>query len=503
MQFTPLLSTSFSGNLRETNRMSPAIIETKPVLVPLAVDLDGTLIHSDMMWESLARLLREKPLAALAAPFWLLRGRAFLKQQLAARVRIDPARLPYHEEFLAWLREQKRCGRKLVLATASDFKMAEPIARHLGLFDEVLASDGKTNLRDEAKLAALTEKFGERGFDYAGNSSVDLDVWKGSRKAVVVNAGESLASRAKEKAELDKTFLTRESSAQALFRALRPHQWIKNLIIFVPILTAHKVGDIASVAAAGLAFAAFCTCASAVYMFNDIVDLEADRHHSTKRLRSFASGQLPLQVGLFGAPLLLLVAIAIALTISPSFTAVLLGYFLMSTAYSWRIKEVAILDVFVLAGLYTIRLVAGHVATTIAWSAWLLIFSMFIFLSLALMKRFQELQVVRQQNAREIKGRGYTAADLELVTMLGLVSGFMAVLVLALYVNSEQVAKLYAHPTLLLLVCPLMLYWITRVWFLTHRGQMHDDPTAFAFRDWISYAIGAITLVVMWLATTR
>ena len=480
----------------------PATTNTAaPAQVPLAVDLDGTLIRSDMMWESFARLLREKPLFAFTALFWLIRGRAFLKQRLATHVQVDASTLPYHEEFLAWLREEKRAGRKLVLATASDLKMAEPIARHLGLFDEVFASDGKTNLRDEAKLSALTKAFGERGFDYAGNSSVDLDVWKGARKAVVVNANGSLAARASEKAELGKVFSHEQSPLSALLRCLRPHQWIKNFIIFVPVLTAHQLGDVAVLAKAALAFVAFCIGASAVYLLNDLLDLEADRHHPTKRQRPFASGQLPLQVGLFGAPLLFAGALAIALTLSPPFTAVLVGYFIISTAYSWHVKQIALLDVFFLAGLYTIRLVAGHVATNVAWSAWLLVFSMFIFLSLALLKRFQELQTIRQQNGREVKGRGYTPADLELVTTIGLVSGFIAVLVLALYVNSEQVLKLYAHRTRLLLVCPLLLYWITRVWFLTHRGQMHDDPTAFAFKDWVSYAIGALTLAVMWFAT--
>jgi 4-hydroxybenzoate polyprenyltransferase len=489
--------------LRETNRMSPVAPETQSTLVPLAVDLDGTLIRSDMMWESLARLLREKPFAALAVPFWWMRGRAHLKQQLAAYVQVDATTLPYTEDFLAWLREQKNARRKLVLATASDVKMAEPVAKHIGLFDEVLASDGKTNLRDHAKLAALTKKFGERGFDYAGNSSVDLDVWKGSHAAVVVNGSNGLAESAKAKTAVAQIFPSNTSPFRELLRCLRLHQWIKNVIIFVPLLTAHQLGNLQTLRQAALAFAAFCLCASAVYLLNDVLDLDADRHHPTKRHRPFARGTLPLQVGLFGGPALLLAALGVGLLLSLSFAAVLLGYFVVATAYSLRLKQIALLDVFCLAGLYTLRLVAGHVATGIAWSAWLLVFSMFIFLSLALMKRFQELQSLRQKNGGEVKGRGYTAGDLQLVTVLGLVSGFVAVLVLALYVNSDHVVKLYAHPTALLLACPLLLYWIARVWFLAHRGQMHDDPTAFACKDWVSYAIGAATLAVMWLATGR
>ena len=481
--------------------MPTATDATRATQVPLAVDLDGTLIRTDMMWESLARLLHKNPLAALASPFWLLRGRAHFKQQLAARVRVDAASLPYHEELLNWLRDEKRAGRKLVLATASDIAMARPVARHVGLFDEVLASDGKTNLRDHAKLAALTKKFGERGFDYAGNSSPDLDVWSGSREAIVVNASDSLVQKASARTKVGRVVPTKTSNTAALWKSLRPQQWLKNLIVFVPVLTAHKLSDPHALATVALAILTFCLCASAVYLSNDILDLEADRHHPAKRNRPFASGHLPLQFGLFGAPVLLLAALGCGLTLSWEFAAVVLLYFALASGYSLRLKQVALLDVFVLAGLYTLRLIAGHVATGIAYSPWLLVFSMFIFLSLALLKRFLELQSLRQQNRHEVKGRGYTAADLELVTTLGLVSGYLAVLVMALYVNSEQVRPLYAHPLRLLLVCPLLLFWVSRVWLLAHRGQVHDDPTAFVLKDWVSYTVGAFTLAVMWLAT--
>ena len=480
--------------------------------VPLAVDLDGTLIRTDMMFESLARLLKQNPLAMLAVPFWWLRGRAYLKQQLAARVQVDAASLPYHEEFLEWLKAEKRNGRPLILATASDIKMAEPVAQHVGIFDEIIASDGETNLRSTAKLKKLTEKYGERGFDYAGNSSVDLGVWVGSREAIVVNAGESLARRAAQQTKVGQTFLSNSSVAKSLFRSLRPHQWAKNLIVFLPLLTSHKLPLLTSsdrfvfpMLSAYFAFVAFCLCASGVYVLNDLMDLEADRRHPTKRRRPFAAGDVPLSLGLVLAPLLLLGGgfIAWQVTTKMDFVALLLGYIAVTTAYSWHLKRIAILDVFVLAALYTSRLIAGHIVTGIEYSAWLLMFSMFIFLSLALMKRFQELQALRRENLQEAKGRGYTADDLELVTNMGLVSGFLAVLVMALYVTSEQVVKLYTHKTLLLLVCPLMLFWLCRVWFLTHRGQMHDDPTAFAFKDWVSYLIGALILGVIWLATGR
>ncbi len=474
-----------------------------PNQVPLAVDLDGTLIRTDMMWESLVRLLRANPLAAICSFFVLLRGRAAFKQHVAARVKVDPATLPYHAELIAWLKVQKASGRKLILATASDIGMAKPVADHVGLFDDVMASDGKINLRNAAKRDALNKRFGERGYDYAGNSNDDLGVWPGAREAVVVNAPESLSRRAAEVTKVGQTFLNEPSHLKSFARALRPHQWIKNLILFVPVLTAHRLEDKATLFQAGLAFVAFSLAASAVYLLNDLLDLDADRHHATKRNRPFASGDLPLQFGLVGAPALLCAALAISLCLSFKFALVTAIYFTISTSYSWKLKQIALLDVLFLAGLYTLRLVAGHVATGIPWSEWLLTFSMFIFLSLAFMKRFQEIETVREQNGHELKGRGYTAHDRKIVVTLGIISGVAAVIVLGLYVNSDQVVKLYTHPKLLLLACPLLLAWICRVWFLTYRGEMHDDPTAFAFKDWASYLIGALTLAVMWFATGR
>lgn len=480
---------------------APDAAQTKSV--PLAVDLDGTLIRTDMMWESLVRLLRKNPLAALGALGLLVRGRAHFKQHLAARVRVAPDSVPYHEPFRDWLQTQQRDGRTLVLATASDINMARPIADHVGLFADVMASDGKTNLRNAAKRVALTRRFGEHGFDYAGNSRDDLGVWPGAREAVVVNAPESLARRAAQVTRVGQTFCDDSSRLRALGRAMRPHQWIKNLILFVPVLTAHKLTDPVVLRQSALAFVVFCLAASSVYLWNDLLDLDADRHHATKRRRPFAAGDLPLPYGLLGAPLLLVAALGLSFLLSPAFALVTALYVFVSTSYSWRLKQIALLDVLFLAGLYTLRLVAGHVATGIAWSHWLLAFAMFIFLSLALMKRLQEIQAVREQAGHELKGRGYTAQHHPIVVTLGIASGVAAVVVLGLYVNSAQVVKLYHHPTLLLLVCPLLLVWIGRVWRLTYRGQMHDDPTAFAFKDWASYVIGALTLVVMWFATGK
>jgi 4-hydroxybenzoate polyprenyltransferase len=301
-------------------------------------------------------------------------------------------------------------------------------------------------------------------------------------------------------ANLGPTFPKSRSTLRALIRTLRPHQWVKNFIVFVPLITSHNLTFWPLLSALG-AFVALCWCASGVYVLNDLLDLDADRQHPTKRERPFAAGELPLPVGLILFPVLLVLSVAFAWWMTPKFAMLLAVYVVATTAYSWQLKRVALLDVFILAGLYTLRLIAGHVVTDIPYSVWLLVFSMFIFLSLALVKRFRELQGLRQQNKVDAHGRGYMASDLELVTMLGLINGSLAVLVLALYVNSEQVVTLYQHPMLLLLICPLMLFWISRVWLLAHRGQMHTDPVVFVLKDWASYAVGALTLLVVWLAT--
>ncbi len=446
-------------------------------------------------------LLKRNPLYLLLLPVWLLRGRAAMKKEIAARAELNPANLPYHQPFLDYLKSEKKSGRTLVLATAADQRLAENVARYIGLFDDVVASNGATNLRGRNKGDTLSERYGKKGFDYAGNSSVDLPVWQQARHAIVVNANERLAQRARGLTEVSHVFNEPDSTPRALVRALRPHQWVKNLIVFVPLITSHKFNDPALVACAALALVAFSLCASGVYVLNDLLDLEADRQHPTKRSRPFASGRLPLPAGFLLVAVMLGSSAAIGLCLPHYFVAVLALYLILTTSYSLRVKQLVLLDVFFLAGLYTMRLIAGHAATGVEYSFWLLAFSMFIFLSLALVKRYTELNWLRLQNKRETQGRGYNTDDLAVVAMLGIASGFMSVLVMALYVNSQEVRILYRHPTILLLMCPLLLYWISRIWLRAHRGQMHDDPIVFALKDPVSYGIGALMFCVLWLAT--
>jgi 4-hydroxybenzoate polyprenyltransferase len=464
--------------------------------VPLCVDLDGTLIRSDMLWEALMQLLHSNPVYVFRLPIWLLRGRAYFKKQIAQRVQLDVSVLPYNEHFLEFLRAEHERGRPLVLATAADQSHAQQVVHHLGLPMEVLGSDGGVNLKGETKARLLTERFGHRGFDYAGDAGVDLAIWRQAREAIVVNARAGLARKVRAVTTVSHVFNEAKPWWQALVKAIRPHQWVKNLIIFVPLFGAHKEGNLVLLGDTLLAFAAFSLCASGAYVMNDVWDVESDRHHAGKKNRPFASGQFSLPFGVALSGLCLCLSIAVAVGLPGDFLWVLAVYFVLTTAYSWRLKQVVLLDVFVLAGLYTIRLEAGQAATGIENSFWLLAFSLFIFLSLALAKRFTELYGLRQQSINESRGRGYRATDLELVATCGIVSGFLAALVVLLYVHSQEVIVLYRRPNLLLLVCPLMLYWISHVWLAAHRGKMHDDPIVFALTDRPSWLIGLILAAV-------
>jgi 4-hydroxybenzoate polyprenyltransferase len=389
----------------------------------------------------------------------------------------------------------------IVLCTATDTSVAERVAAHVGLFDEVIASDGRINAKGEAKAALLVARFGERGFDYVGNESVDLAVWKRARRAIVVSPDAGLAECARSVSEVERVFDQPQRGLIATWaRALRMHQWVKNVLLFVPLLAAHRFADLPAWGAAALAFLAFSLCASAVYLLNDLLDLPADRHHPRKRHRPLAAGTLPLLQGLIAIPLLLLLAAALAMLLPAAFGISLACYFAITLAYSLYLKRIAVADTMTLAALYTLRIIAGAFALGPMLSFWLLAFSMFLFLSLAMIKRHAELTVMRSEGRGAAAGRGYVVDDLAMIATLGGASGYLSVLVLALYINSEASQKLYAQPVLLWLLCPLLLYWISRAWMITHRGAMHDDPIVFAFRDRTSLLIGALGLAVVLVA---
>ncbi|MFZ1830709.1 MAG: UbiA family prenyltransferase [Candidatus Competibacteraceae bacterium] len=454
-----------------------------PPEYPLCIDLDGTLLNSDLLMEAAFAQLKQAPLSVLSWPRWLTKGKANLKAEIANRVELDTETLPYNQELLAFLREQKEQGRTLVLVTASHRQFAEPIANHLGLFDDVLATDGDCNLAGPHKAETLVKRYGEHGFDYAGNAAIDLAVWKHARHAIVVNASASVAQQASTVCEVERVFSSPEKPWQPWVKELRLYQWLKNALIFVPLAAGHAWDQPDKLLLALLAFLSFGLCASSVYLLNDLLDLASDRRHPRKCRRPFAAGKLPIAQGVAAIPILLMTAFGLSVLITPEFTTTLATYYVFTLAYSLRLKQSLMLDAIVLAGLYTLRIIAGAAAVQIMPSFWLLAFSMFLFLSLALVKRYSELWTMRERGELSARGRGYHVDDLGVLQSLGAAAGYLAVLVLALYVNSETSRELYGQPMVIWLLCPVLLYWISRVWLITHRGEMHDDPILFALTD--------------------
>ena len=464
---------------------------------PLVVDLDGTLILTDTLHESVVRALRARPLSMLQIPLWLARGKAALKQRLAALTDFDAASLPYNQPLLDWLRAEHARGRQLILCTAADTSMAHAVAEHIGIFDEIMASDGHHNLSAENKGAALEARFGRAGFDYAGNSSADLPVWRRARHAIVVNASASVEHKARAVAKVEHVFAVNSVGLADIGRVLRLHQWTKNLLLFITPMAAHIVPDVDMASALILAFLAFCFCASAVYVANDLFDLDSDRLHPRKKFRPFASGRASVRLGVVLIPVLLSLAVLLALQAGANFTAWLAFYFVLTCAYSWGLKRLIIADCLVLAMLYSVRIIAGAAAADIPMSFWLLAFSVFLFLSLAFVKRYAELIVQAQMGREKAHGRGYLTTDAPLVQSLGLSAGYAAVLVLAFYLNSDTVVKLYRSPEFMWASVPVMLFWISWVWMKAHRGQMHDDPLLFALRDKASLIAGVAFAAVL------
>lgn len=480
-----------AARLRKVNSADQPI--TSPVLV---VDLDATLLKTNLLLECLLALLREKPQYVFVLPLWLLRGKAHLKQQIARRVLLDLRVLPYRNEFLHYLETQRAEGRSLVLATANDEQIARQVADHLKLFDSILASDGTTDLSGESRRDRLVAQFGEKGFDYAGNDRHDAVVWASARKVILVGSNPQVSSGAARVAQVERVFEDQRKGPVPYLEALRPRHWLKNLLVFVPLVAAHRVHEIGLLGKALLAFLAFGCYASSGYLLNDLLDLSADRHHPQKRLRPFAAGDLPLSYALAMIPALLGLGCILGRLLSPPCLGVLLIYFALTVTYSLYVKKIVLLDVILLAGLYTIRIMAGSASVGIWPSYWLLAFSTFLFLSLALVKRYGELVIMRSIEGKEAKARGYEMADGELLAAMGTASGYLAVLVLALYITSGTAQVLYGRHELMWFLCPLLLYWISHVWLIAHRGRMHDDPLVFATRDRTSR-----TLILLMCAT--
>ncbi len=464
--------------------------------LPLCVDLDGSLIRTDLLVESALALLHRNPLYMFAFAFWLLRGKAHLKKEIAQRAQVDVTLLPYDARVLERIRTEA-AERPVMLCTATDRRLADAVAAHVGGFSAVLASDGQRNLSGRSKSEALCALYGERGFDYLGNERKDLAIWRRARGAIVVNATDGLAAAAARVCEVLAVLPRDRAGLRLWLKALRLHQWLKNLLVLLPLLAAHRVFDVRAALHALAALVIFSVCASGVYLLNDLLDLQADRRHPRKRKRPFASGKLSLIAGIVAAPLLTLAAFAAAVVLSPWFALVLLAYYILTLSYSFKLKRIVMLDVVLLAALYTIRIIAGAAAIGTGLSFWLLAFSMFLFLSLAMLKRYTELHALREREGENAHGRGYGVEDLALVQSLGGASGYLSVLVLALYINSSASETLYRHPQVLWLLCPLLLYWVSRVWIVAHRGAMHDDPVIFAVVDPVSRVLLVLAALIV------
>ena len=458
---------------------------------------NGTITPTDTLVDSALKAVRQSPLNLLGIPFWLLRGKAALKARLATEIRLDTTLLPYREPFLAYLREEHAKGRRLVLATAAHRSIAEAVAAHLQLFSQVIATDATRNLKGANKLQAIREEVGEP-FVYAGDCAADLPIWLASAGAVLLNVPADVAATVRAKVPVEREFGGEPTGFGVWLKALRIHQWAKNLLLFVPLLTAFSFTDPHRIGLMLSAFLAFSLTASATYMVNDLWDLESDRAHPRKRLRPFASGILPIQHGAAAAGGLLLVGFALAHAVSLAFCAMLAVYLVLTTLYSLVLKRRTIIDVLMLALLYTLRILAGSVAIAVSTTSWLLAVSLFAFLSLALIKRCAELVALRNNGKHTAKGRNYRVEDLAVLWPAGVSSAFAAVVVFGLFISAPETRTRYLTPELLWGVALLLIYWLTRLWIKTARGEMHDDPVIYAARDLGSRLtiIAMVTLVL-------
>ena len=462
--------------------------------LPLVVDLDGTLTPADTLWEALVRLVKRDPRRVLLMPMWLVRGRAHFKAQVWQHADWSGQGLPLRVEFHAYLVEQRRRGRRLILATAANEHLAQGIADRVGLFDEVIASDTRSNLKGKAKLAAIRARVGER-FVYAGDSSADAPAWQGAVQAIFVGDVARLR-RLCPTSTVEAEFPATRPGWRLWLRQIRIHQWLKNVLVFVPLLTSFSLLNLQRVTLAALAFGAFCLCASATYIVNDLWDLDNDRAHPRKSRRPIASGEIPIAAALGVAAALLLAGFGLAFATGVRLAGLLAVYLVLTSAYSWLLKRFVVADVLTLACLYTIRILAGAVAIDVPLSSWLLAFSVFLFFSLAMVKRCAELVSLADSAATGAAGRNYMVTDLQVLWSTGIGTGIASIVVFGLFVNSPEMQAQYATPHLMWLVALVLMYWLMRLWIKTGRGEMHDDPLIYSMRD-LNSRVSILLVVVL------
>lgn len=464
-------------------------------LAPLVVDLDGTLTQSDTLLESLVLFLKKNPLRVLQLPGWLLKGRAAFKAKVMESIDFPAHLLPYRQPLLDYLHDEKAKGRRLILATAAHRRIAEPVAAHLRVFDQVIATED-VNLKGRNKLQAILAQVGER-FAYVGDCAADLEIWKRSESALIVGSP-FRCGVIRRTVPIEREFPDPPFSALTWLRAIRVHQWTKNLLLFVPLLTSFAFLEVKQIITALLAFITFCLAGSATYLVNDLWDLENDRAHHRKRHRPLASGEIGIPAAIWAALLLLGAAFTVAQSVSMQFMAALLTYLVITSAYSWTLKKVMLIDVLVLASLYTLRILAGSIAIGVTTSSWLLVFSIFMFFSLALVKRCSELVALAQNAGTTTSGRNYKVSDLAVLWPMGVGAGLCSVIVFTLFIDQVKIGDRYESPQLMWLAVIVLTYWISRLWIKTARGEMHDDPIVFAMKDFGSrFTIAAIVVITL------
>ena len=470
----------------------PPLVAPPATDIPLVVDVDGTLLRGDLLHEAALQFIATRPFETWKLAVWLARGKAHLKSELAAR--IDPGidTMPLREETLAVIAHAVTDGRPVYLASASDRRWVEPIAERVDGIDGVMASDGTVNLAGNAKADALVERFGENGFDYVGDARIDIPVWSVARRALLVSHAAGFERSVRRRFPDVVTVADARPRIGSYLRALRPHQWAKNALVFLPVIAGHRLGDALTIWLALLAFTAFSLAASSAYLLNDLLDIPGDRDHPRKRNRPFAAGRISVTHGLALSAVLMVASLGVSTLLTSRFATVLVCYVILTLAYSLTLKRRLLIDVIVLGGLYTLRVMGGVAASGEQQSQWLLMFSLFLFLSLATVKRCSELVARRDAGKPAPLGRGYAIGDLAVLFPLAAAAGYAAVLIVTLYLSSPEIVLLYAHPFRMWLICPLLLYWISRVLVLSSRGQMHDDPVIFALTDRVSWLTGIL-----------
>ena len=465
--------------------------------VPLVVDLDGTLTPCDTLAESTLKAVKHHPASLLYIPLWLLKGRAFLKRRIAttANDHFNPAVLPYNEALLDYLRSERARGRQLILATAADSRIANGVATHLGLFDMVLASDGSDNLKGRHKLRKIERAVGQP-FAYAGDHAADLPIWQASSAAVLVGVSPQVERSVRKTCLIEQEFPKQPAGVKGWVRALRMHQWVKNVLLFVPLLTGFSLFDMEKLITMALAFLAFSLVASATYIVNDLLDLDSDRAHPRKRTRPFASAQISIHAGAAVCTAMLGGGLLVATLVSLPFFWTLMLYLVLTSAYTWLLKGYVLIDVIMLSVLYTLRIIAGSVAANVQITSWLAAFSLFMFLSLALVKRCSELVSLSRSNGTLTKGRDYHVSDLPILWPLGIASALSAVVVFGMFINAAETGLRYESPQLLWGAAVVMLYWIARLWIKTGRGEMHDDPIIYSLSNFNSLFCIAVMVMI-------